>query len=217
MSARSRSAGHRQRAPITFRKPRRLTSLPNRRLRKIVAQQSWKSAVSASSSRLASTPCHVAQPSAPVAPPDVAILYSLIVLRSPVTDRTIREFADFDVLLPAGGHRLSTYCSGDRSVTIAIGHGRRAAEHRRLAVGVSRLPSRAVEPGAVRGPQHLVLRGRPDRTHRPRLELARRQLDLRRGRARPRRDTALYEARRCLSCGSCFSCDNCYALCPTTP
>ena len=26
--------------------------------------------------------------------------------------------------------------------------------------------------------------------------------------------TALFEARRCLSCGSCFSCDNCYALCP---
>jgi 2-oxoacid:acceptor oxidoreductase delta subunit (pyruvate/2-ketoisovalerate family) len=27
-------------------------------------------------------------------------------------------------------------------------------------------------------------------------------------------DTALFEARRCLSCGNCFSCDNCYALCP---
>jgi 2-oxoacid:acceptor oxidoreductase delta subunit (pyruvate/2-ketoisovalerate family) len=52
------------------------------------------------------------------------------------------------------------------------------------------------------------------RSHRTRLELARRSstfdevvhgLDV---------DTALYEARRCLSCGSCFSCDNCYALCP---
>ena len=26
--------------------------------------------------------------------------------------------------------------------------------------------------------------------------------------------TALYEARRCMSCGSCFSCDNCFAMCP---
>ena len=26
--------------------------------------------------------------------------------------------------------------------------------------------------------------------------------------------TALYEARRCLSCGNCFSCDNCYGVCP---
>ena len=27
-------------------------------------------------------------------------------------------------------------------------------------------------------------------------------------------ETALYEARRCMSCGSCFSCDNCYGVCP---
>jgi 2-oxoacid:acceptor oxidoreductase delta subunit (pyruvate/2-ketoisovalerate family) len=27
-------------------------------------------------------------------------------------------------------------------------------------------------------------------------------------------DTALFEARRCLSCGNCFECDNCYGVCP---
>jgi 2-oxoacid:acceptor oxidoreductase delta subunit (pyruvate/2-ketoisovalerate family) len=27
-------------------------------------------------------------------------------------------------------------------------------------------------------------------------------------------DTALYEARRCMSCGNCFECDNCYGVCP---
>jgi 2-oxoacid:acceptor oxidoreductase delta subunit (pyruvate/2-ketoisovalerate family) len=26
--------------------------------------------------------------------------------------------------------------------------------------------------------------------------------------------TALFEARRCLSCGNCFECDNCYGVCP---
>ena len=26
--------------------------------------------------------------------------------------------------------------------------------------------------------------------------------------------TALFEARRCLSCGNCFGCDNCYGSCP---
>ena len=26
--------------------------------------------------------------------------------------------------------------------------------------------------------------------------------------------TAVYEARRCLSCGNCFECDNCYGMCP---
>jgi NADPH-dependent glutamate synthase beta subunit-like oxidoreductase len=27
-------------------------------------------------------------------------------------------------------------------------------------------------------------------------------------------DTALFEARRCLSCGNCFNCDNCFGVCP---
>jgi len=26
--------------------------------------------------------------------------------------------------------------------------------------------------------------------------------------------SAVFEARRCLSCGNCFSCDNCYGVCP---
>jgi 2-oxoacid:acceptor oxidoreductase delta subunit (pyruvate/2-ketoisovalerate family) len=26
--------------------------------------------------------------------------------------------------------------------------------------------------------------------------------------------TALFEARRCLSCGNCFRCDNCFGVCP---
>jgi 2-oxoacid:acceptor oxidoreductase delta subunit (pyruvate/2-ketoisovalerate family) len=26
--------------------------------------------------------------------------------------------------------------------------------------------------------------------------------------------TALFEARRCMSCGNCFECDNCYGVCP---
>ena len=27
-------------------------------------------------------------------------------------------------------------------------------------------------------------------------------------------ENALYEARRCMSCGNCFECDNCYGVCP---
>ncbi len=26
--------------------------------------------------------------------------------------------------------------------------------------------------------------------------------------------TAVYEARRCMSCGNCFECDNCFGVCP---
>ena len=28
--------------------------------------------------------------------------------------------------------------------------------------------------------------------------------------------TALFEARRCMSCGNCFECDNCFGMCPDT-
>jgi Pyruvate/2-oxoacid:ferredoxin oxidoreductase delta subunit len=27
-------------------------------------------------------------------------------------------------------------------------------------------------------------------------------------------ETAVFEARRCLSCGNCFGCDNCFGMCP---
>ena len=27
-------------------------------------------------------------------------------------------------------------------------------------------------------------------------------------------ETALFEARRCMSCGNCFECDNCFGVCP---
>ena len=104
---------------------------------------------------------------------------------------------------------------GERSVTTAVGHGRRGGPgHRRWLAGRCTPRPRRRGPGAVRGPQHLVLRGRPPHaTGRasswpgaaPPFDEVVHGLD---------GETALYEARRCLSCGSCFSCDNCYAMCP---
>ena len=70
------------------------------------------------------------------------------------------------------------------------------------------------ELAELRQAQHLVLRGRA--AHRAAAA---------RDRAPPRstfdevvggldESNALFEARRCLSCGNCFSCDNCYGVCP---
>jgi 2-oxoacid:acceptor oxidoreductase delta subunit (pyruvate/2-ketoisovalerate family) len=49
---------------------------------------------------------------------------------------------------------------------------------------------------------------------RPKLETARRigTFDEVTGGLDP--STALFEARRCMSCGNCFGCDNCYGVCP---
>jgi 2-oxoacid:acceptor oxidoreductase delta subunit (pyruvate/2-ketoisovalerate family) len=49
---------------------------------------------------------------------------------------------------------------------------------------------------------------------RPRLDAARRTSDFAEVVGGLSTETALYEARRCLSCGNCIGCDNCIAVCP---
>ena len=49
---------------------------------------------------------------------------------------------------------------------------------------------------------------------RPRLDAARRTADFAEVVGGLDADTALYEARRCMSCGNCFGCDNCLGVCP---
>ena len=103
----------------------------------------------------------------------------------------------------------------ERTVTTAIGHGRTAAAHVDAWLrGRRHAPPAAGRARDVRRAQHLVLRRRAaDGPPAPRRA---------RGASRPStrssaastRDTALFEARRCLSCGTCFACDNCYGVCP---
>jgi 2-oxoacid:acceptor oxidoreductase delta subunit (pyruvate/2-ketoisovalerate family) len=53
-----------------------------------------------------------------------------------------------------------------------------------------------------------------ERTRRPELEIARRQNNFEEIVGGLNEENALFEARRCLSCGNCFECDNCYGVCP---
>ena len=116
--------------------------------------------------------------------------------------------------------RPGVFAGGDivpaeRTVTMAIGHGRTAAGHVDAWLRGDRLPpSSKVEIAEIRRAEHLVLRRRAED----------RPPTARRARAASRRSTrsyaastsprALFEARRCLSCGTCFACDNCYGVCP---
>ncbi len=52
------------------------------------------------------------------------------------------------------------------------------------------------------------------RTVQPELEAARRSSTFDEVVGGLDESNALFEARRCLSCGNCFSCDNCYGVCP---
>jgi len=102
----------------------------------------------------------------------------------------------------------------ERTATVAVGHGKRAA--RNIDAW---LAGTAVEPGArheLATPDRLNTWYYADapRTVRPQLDLARRTSTFDEVVAGLDRSTALFEARRCMSCGNCFECDNCYGVCP---
>jgi Pyruvate/2-oxoacid:ferredoxin oxidoreductase delta subunit len=52
------------------------------------------------------------------------------------------------------------------------------------------------------------------KTVQPMLDIIRRQSSFDEVQGGLDASTALFEARRCLSCGNCFECDNCYGVCP---
>jgi NADPH-dependent glutamate synthase beta subunit-like oxidoreductase len=104
-----------------------------------------------------------------------------------------------------------------RSVTMAIGHGKRAAAG--IDRWLSAQPAEAPAPPDNRIPisfDHLNTWYYSDAPHevRPRLEAARRIADFAEVVGGLSTETALYEARRCLSCGNCLGCDNCIGVCP---
>jgi NADPH-dependent glutamate synthase beta subunit-like oxidoreductase len=101
-----------------------------------------------------------------------------------------------------------------RSVTVAVGHGRRAA--RQIDAWLSgSAPEPAARPTlATFDTLNTWYYSEAPRAHRPVLERARRESTFDEVVLGHDEGTALLEARRCLSCGNCFSCDNCYGVCP---
>jgi 2-oxoacid:acceptor oxidoreductase delta subunit (pyruvate/2-ketoisovalerate family) len=102
----------------------------------------------------------------------------------------------------------------ERTVTVAVGHGKRAARHIDAwlrGTEYSRPPRH--ELAAFDGLNTWYYDDAP-RSVQPQLELARRASTFEEVVGGLDERTALYEARRCLSCGNCFSCDNCYGVCP---
>lgn len=119
-------------------------------------------------------------------------------------------FAGGDMAGPPRGGRVLD----DRTVTVAVGHGKRAARsiHAWLqGVEISR-PER--HPLAVYEALNTWYYADAPRTERPRLDLARRQSSFEEVVGGLDESNALFEARRCMSCGNCFECDNCYGVCP---
>jgi 2-oxoacid:acceptor oxidoreductase delta subunit (pyruvate/2-ketoisovalerate family) len=102
----------------------------------------------------------------------------------------------------------------ERTVTVGVGHGKKAARH----IDAWLRGTQHVAPPKHELAQFDLLNpwyyADAPRTMQPALELARRQSTFEEVVGGLDESTALFEARRCMSCGNCFSCDNCYGVCP---
>ena len=102
----------------------------------------------------------------------------------------------------------------ERSVTVAIGHGKKAARNIDAWLrGGTYEPPPKHEIASFDTLNTWYYADAP-RTHRPRLDEIRRQSTFDEVVQGFDESNALFEARRCMSCGSCFRCDNCYGVCP---
>ena len=102
----------------------------------------------------------------------------------------------------------------ERNVTIAVGHGKKAARNIDAWLrGEALVPVVKHAPASFDRINPWYYSDAPQ-TVRPQLEIARRTSSFDEVQGGLTEDNALFEARRCLSCGNCFVCDNCYGVCP---
>jgi NADPH-dependent glutamate synthase beta subunit-like oxidoreductase len=102
----------------------------------------------------------------------------------------------------------------ERTVTTAIGHGREAALNIDAYLRGSAYAAPGEAPAAGFDALNPWYYDDAPRAVQPELERARRESTFDEVVGGLDESTALFEARRCLSCGSCFACDNCYGVCP---
>ncbi|MGA7987565.1 MAG: NAD(P)-binding protein [Candidatus Dormiibacterota bacterium] len=102
----------------------------------------------------------------------------------------------------------------ERTVTVGVGHGKKAARH---------IDAWLRQADLVQAPRHELATfdqlnpwyyTDAPATVRPQLDAARRRSTFDEIVGGLDETTALFEARRCLSCGNCFACDNCFGVCP---
>lgn len=110
----------------------------------------------------------------------------------------------------AGGDMVPS----ERTVTVAIGHGKKAARYIDAFLHGTEYDKPPVTGDATY--DRLTNWYYADAPHRVRakIESARRASTFDEVVQGLDQDSALFEARRCMSCGNCFGCDNCFGVCP---
>jgi 2-oxoacid:acceptor oxidoreductase delta subunit (pyruvate/2-ketoisovalerate family) len=115
--------------------------------------------------------------------------------------------------------RAGLFAGGDmvpaeRNVTVAVGHGKKAARHIDAWLRGTTLAPAPKHALATFERLNTWYYSDAPKVVRPQLDLARRTSSFDEVQGGLTEDNALFEARRCLSCGNCFECDNCYGVCP---
>ncbi|MDE2396290.1 MAG: NAD(P)-binding protein, partial [Burkholderiales bacterium] len=102
----------------------------------------------------------------------------------------------------------------ERNVTVAVGHGKKAARHIDAWLRGVHLNARLKHAAAAFERLNPWYYSDAPQQLRPQLAVARRTSSFDEVQGGLTEANALFEARRCLSCGNCFECDNCYGVCP---
>jgi NADPH-dependent glutamate synthase beta subunit-like oxidoreductase len=102
----------------------------------------------------------------------------------------------------------------ERTVTVGVGHGKKAARHIDTWLRGGTVPSIAKHETATFDILHLWYFGDAARRQQPELEPDERVEGFAEIVGGLSEAEANYEARRCLSCGNCCECDGCLGACP---
>jgi NADPH-dependent glutamate synthase beta subunit-like oxidoreductase len=102
----------------------------------------------------------------------------------------------------------------ERNVTVAIGHGKKAARNIDAWLQGASYQAPAKNELASFDKLNPWYYSDAPKTVRPMLDILRRKSTFEEVQGGLDESNALFEARRCLSCGNCFECDNCYGVCP---
>lgn len=110
----------------------------------------------------------------------------------------------------AGGDAVPS----ERTVTIGVGHGKKAARNIDGYLRGTAYAAPAKHPVATFEKLTTWYYADAPHQHREHLEGARRASTFAEVVKGLDEQTAQFEARRCMSCGNCFACDNCFGVCP---
>ena len=110
----------------------------------------------------------------------------------------------------AGGDMVPS----ERTVTVAIGHGKKAARYIDAYLRGGQYAAPDKHPVATLGRMNTWYYADAPKQVRQRIEGARRSSTFDEVVQGLDEESAVFEARRCMSCGNCFGCDNCFGVCP---